>query len=173
MTQPQHDPNQHGPSRREAEIIPFKLPRGAEELDPAELTLAECVSFYIHKWNHPAHTDRAIADAINNDTARKDYDDRWQARLEQAINSSPLFDHYDELLEADPITRLLDSVMRSTIPARGTMTDERKAMSALMYMRATEVLAEPEEEIHSQLQRIPLGDEALWQSVTRRLAGEQ
>ena len=169
--QPKHNADQTPPPSGEADIILFRA-RSGEEIDPNKLSPAECVSYFIHKWHHPSRDNRPIADVINTDTTKDDGSDAWQQRVQRAVHESPLFDHYDELIEADPVTRLLDSVMRSTQPAKGAMTAERTAMGTLMYMRASEVLERPEENLGLQLERLPLGDERMWEELAHRLASE-
>lgn len=173
MTQPQPNQSMDGPLQSEADIITFKIPKGAEELNPAEFTLAECVSFFIHKWSHPGFTSRPIADVINENVTIGDDGDAWQKRLGEAIDRSPLFDHYDEILEADPITRLLDTLLRSTISDDQKMATERKAMRSLLSMRGTVVVPNPSLDITTSLEQLPTGDEEVWQTLLERLASQK
>lgn len=169
--QPRHKAEHAPPPSGEADIIPFRS-RSGEEIDPNKLSPAECVSYFIHKWHDPSQDNRPIADVINSDAGKADDSDAWQQRLQRAVHESPLFDYYDEFIEADRVTRRLDSVMRSTQPAKGAMTAERTAMGTLMYMRASEILEHPEENLEPQLERLPLGDEDMWEKLAQRLATE-
>lgn len=173
MTQPQPNQNVNGPPHKGADILAFKIPRGAEELDPTEFTLAECVSFFVYKWSHPGYTSRPIADVINENVVAGSSGDAWQKRLGEAIDRSPLFDHYDEILEADPVTRLIDTLLRSTISDDQKMAIERKAMRSLLSMRGAEVAANPSHDIATSLEQLPIGDEEVWQRLLERLASQK
>lgn len=173
MAQPKHNPDAFTPRDKNADILPFKSRKGPEAVDPAELSNAECVSFFVQTWNDPALADKPIADVINADVAAADNADAWQERLHIIVDKSPLFDHYDEMLEADPATRLIDSTIRATLSDSETMMEERKAMRSLMYMRAAEVVERPDEDLESQLARLPLGDESLWVALIERLAKQE
>lgn len=170
MTQPQHNESL-GPPNRDAEILQFKVREG-EAIDPRDLSPAECVSFYLHKWNHPSFQNRPIAPVVNADTPVSIEDDEWQARLDEIVRDSPFLDYYDELLEDDPVTLLLDSTVRST-KEDGSMTEERKALRKLMEIRAAEVIEDTKVDIRSQLARIPLGTEELWVPLIKRLAEQR
>jgi len=173
MAQPKRNPEASIPHGKNADILPFKARQGAEELDPSELSDAECISFFVHRWNHPGFGEEPLADLINTDIAGNEDIDAWQERLQGIVDDSPLFDYYDETLEADPIIRLLDSTMRSTIPSRtDTRSHERKAMRHLMYIRGSEVIEHPDQAIGPQLKRLPLGDEPMWVKLIERLAKE-
>ena len=171
MAQPQPNSDSHTPPGKNAEILPFKARSGEEEADPEELTLAECVSLYIHKWNHPGLASRPIVDAIITDTINNNETDAWQERLQQAIDKSPLYDHYDDIRDSDPVTLLLESLMRST--QNNSLELERKAIRKLMDMRATQIVEQPDQDLKPQLARLPLGDEELWLTVAERLAKQE
>lgn len=173
MTHPHPDSDQPvPPSEAGADILPFKA-RSKEELSLEQLSLSECVSYYIAKWSHPSFEDARLSEMVNVDAARGESDDKARQRLREAIDASPLFNYYDELLEADRVTLLLDSLMRSTQQDQSATPEGRKALGILMGLRGTEVLCADSVEPAQLLDRLPLGDEGTWQALAERLASER
>lgn len=161
----------HGPpppdNKRDADVLPFKLRGGEDEINPEELSPAEIVSFFISTWNHPSTATHKLAGLILEDTTKTEETNAWQARLQQVINDSPLLDHYDEIIDADPVALLLDTSARAN-----PLPDERKAFRKLIFMRAAEVIEQPDQDPDPQLARLPLRDEYVWESLNERLAKE-
>lgn len=171
LSRPKHE--SFPPPEEGAEIFLFKTKGEAGEVDPYDLSDGECVAFFIHRWNHPGFSSKPLGSIINVDVSNKDDSDAWQARLRDIVDNSPLFELYDDILEADAVTRLLDSLMRSSIPSRTEgMSEQRRAISNLMYMRASQIVEHHDKDIEPQLKRLPFGDEAMWVKLAERLARE-
>lgn len=153
-------------SNKNADILPFKA-RGAEGIDPKELSPAECVSVYLHKWTSLEFANAPIAEVIHADTPIGGVSDALQERLQQVIRDSPLFDLYEEIRGADSTLLLLESKVRSSDGP------EQKALLKLMDLRAAEVIEHPDDDLESQLAKIPLGDEDLWRTLVERLAKQE
>ena len=160
-------------NKRHANVLPFKQRGGEDEINPDKLSPAECVSYFVNKWSHPGLAERPIVDVILADTLESDGADARQELLQQAIDKSPSLDYYDEIRDADPVTLLLESLLRSTQGEGRSLELERKALLKLMNMRASQVVDEREQELDLQLARLPLGDEAHWITLAERLAKQE
>lgn len=126
------------------------------------------VQFYIMKWLDLSNDGTAIADEILHDITT-DNDDEKQTALKAAIASSVLYDYYDNLLETDLIIPLLEQRTRALVKTGQEMTSTRRALIALMEVRAAEIIVAPDQDIPLQLARLPLGDEDRWRQLIDQL----
>lgn len=158
------------PEGRDADILPFKRREG-ETLDPNVLTVDGCVAFFIHKWNDPTFDQGPRATLINEDCTSLDDSDERQDYLQETIENSPVFDHYDALIDTDPIAKLLDTRLRESLPSlKGEeVSPERRAAFSLLYLRGAQVITDTDQPIEPQLTRLPLGDEDLWETLVDQL----
>lgn len=157
MVQPKHNPESFIPPPQDAEILPF-MARHTEQ-QPAQ--------FHIEKWLSLGSGGDAVAEAILTDV-EADTDDEIQTRLKAAVAASTLFDHYDEICDADYVTQLLVDELQSSLNEGGSL--RRKALRALMEVRSTQLIISPAGDIVDQLERLPLGDEELWQTLIKSLS---
>lgn len=170
-TQPDMFPHFRSPSPdRDAEIIPFQ-PRSGETVDANELNVETCVSFFLEKWDDLSLNSSSMAELITADAGGSDGADDKQEYLQKAVDNSPVFDHYDDLIEVDTVVRLLHDRLKASLPKSRDegISLERKAALTLLYLRGAQIIKDPDQSIDVQVARLPFGDEGIWESLVDRL----
>jgi hypothetical protein len=165
MGQPRHDAESFKPLDQDAAILPFKM-RSSEASAEQEQDL---VGFYLEHWLTIEGDAKAVAEAVITDIDATTEDER-QMTLKTAVDKSPLYDHYDAIYEADSILNRLDTEIRS-MSGEG-LTVSRKALLALLDVRAVELVESPDRDIEAQLARLPYGDEDKWGHLIDRILGQ-
>lgn len=158
-----------GPGNQpDANVVRF--PRQFEPEHDDLLNTDTCIRYFLSRWRHPSMASHKLAETILSDTGDSSDENeiisQKQTMLHEIVESSQLFDHYDELLEADKITRLLDALLRSSLKDK-SIALERKAAGKLMYIRAAETLPE----LRADDSLSPRGDEQEWEELLKRLFG--
>ena len=166
MALSRHNHEAFVPRSSDADIIPLHAQTG-EQMNRTELSPAQ---FHLRKWLATDESASAIASIILNDISA-DTKDEQQRSLKNALRSSALYDYFDTLCDIDPVIRTLEQRARALAQSGEGMTPERKAILALMEVRATEVIEAPMQDIPLQLERLPLGDEEEWLKRVDQLKG--
>lgn len=154
MTHPRHNhgSDRYQPPSRDADVIPF---RNREDIGHPEQAL---VQSYVQKWLEPDDRGEALALAILDDT---------DGALKEALQSSVLYDKYDELEEADGVIQLL---VKEVIAIKGKdLPILRKAFMALLEARAVEITPDADHDIAAQLAKLPEGNEETWRKLIERV----
>lgn len=164
MAQPRCNHESFASHHTDADVIPIHSRAGKESIAAEQSP----TRFHLMKWLKLSSNGTAVADIILNDVSA-DTDDEKQTALKAALKPSVLYDYYDALHEYDSIIPLLEQRARTLVKSSDGMTSERRALIALMEVRAAEIIESPEQDIPLQLTRLPLGDEKYWQQLIDEL----